>query len=141
MIEDKCVDCRGEGRVRLSQKLTVKIPAGVDDGDRIRLVGEGDAGYFGGPAGDLYVQMKIKKHPIFERVHNDLSCEVPIEFVIASLGGTIDVPTLTGRVSLKIPPRRKQEKYFVYVGKGCNRSEPRHKVIYYVEWWWRHLLT
>lgn len=118
VIEDKCVDCRGEGRVRLSQKLTVKIPAGVDDGDRIRLVGEGDAGYFGGPAGDLYVQMKIKKHPIFERVHNDLSCEVPIEFVIASLGGTIDVPTLTGRVSLKIPSETQTGKVFRLRGKG-----------------------
>ncbi|NDH08547.1 MAG: molecular chaperone DnaJ, partial [Gammaproteobacteria bacterium] len=77
VIVDKCVDCRGDGRIRVPKKLTIKIPAGVDEGDRIRLSGEGDAGHFGGPSGDLYVQVKVKKHPIFERQHNDLFCEVP----------------------------------------------------------------
>ena len=103
VIVDKCVDCRGDGRIRVPKKLTVKIPAGVDEGDRIRLSGEGDAGYFGGPAGDLYVQVKVKKHPIFERQHNDLFCEVPI---------------LSGKVSLKIPAETQTGKVFRLRGKG-----------------------
>jgi len=115
---DKCVDCRGDGRIRVPKKLTVKIPAGVDEGDRIRLSGEGDAGYFGGPAGDLYVQVKVKKHSIFERQHNDLFCEVPIGFVSAALGGTIEVPTLSGKVSLKIPAETQTGKVFRLRGKG-----------------------
>jgi len=118
VIVDKCVDCRGDGRIRTPKKLTVKIPAGVDEGDRIRLSGEGDAGYFGGPSGDLYVQVKVKKHPIFERQHNDLFCEVPIDFVTAALGGTIEVPTLSGKVSLKIPAETQTAKVFRLRGKG-----------------------
>ena len=118
VIVDKCVGCRGDGRIRVPKKLTVKIPAGVDEGDRIRLSGEGDAGYFGGPAGDLYVQVKVKKHPIFERQHNDLFCEVPIGFVSAALGGTIEVPTLSGKVSLKIPAETQTGKVFRLRGKG-----------------------
>jgi molecular chaperone DnaJ len=118
IIVDKCGDCRGDGRVRVPKKLTVKIPAGVDQDDRVRLTGEGDAGYFGGPAGDLYVQVKIKKHAIFERMHNDLHCEVPIDFVTAALGGSIEVPTLSGRVTLKIPAETQTGKVFRLRGKG-----------------------
>lgn len=120
VIVDKCSDCRGEGRIRISKKLTVKIPAGVDDGDRIRLSGEGDAGLMGGPSGDLYVQIRVKKHPIFERHHTDLHCEVPIDFVTAALGGTIEVPTLSGRVALKIPAETQTGKVFRLRGKGMN---------------------
>ena len=118
IIVNKCVDCRGDGRVRMPKKLTVKIPAGVDQDDRVRLTGEGDAGYFGGPAGDLYVQVRIKKHAIFERDHHDLHCEVPIDFITAALGGTIEVPTLSGRVSLKIPAETQTGKVFRLRGKG-----------------------
>lgn len=118
VIVDKCSDCRGDGRVRMPKKLTVKVPAGVDDGDRIRLSGEGDAGYFGGPSGDLFVQIRVKKHPIFERHHNDLHCEVPIDFVTAAIGGTIEVPTLSGKVSLKIPAETQTGKVFRLRSKG-----------------------
>ncbi len=118
VIVDKCGDCRGEGRIRVPKKLTVKIPAGVDDGDRIRLSGEGDAGFMCGPAGDLYVQIRIKKHPIFERNHNDLHCEVPIGFVTAAVGGSIEVPTLSGKVALKIPAETQTGKVFRLRGKG-----------------------
>jgi molecular chaperone DnaJ len=118
VIVDKCADCRGDGRVRMPKKLTVKIPAGVDQGDRVRLSGEGDAGHFGGPPGDLYVQVKIKKHAIFERMHNDLHCEVPIDFVTAAIGGSVEVPTLSGRVTLKIPAETQTDKVFRLRGKG-----------------------
>ena len=118
LITDKCTDCRGDGRIRKPKKLTVKIPSGVDEGDRIRLSGEGDAGLMGGTSGDLYVQIRLKKHPIFERQHNDLHCEVPINFVTAALGGSIEVPTLSGKVSLKIPVETQTGKSFRLRGKG-----------------------
>ncbi len=88
---------------RKTKTLSVKIPAGVDTGDRIRLAGEGEAGEHGAPAGDLYVQVQVKQHAIFEREGNNLYCEVPINFTMAALGGEIEVPTLDGRVNLKIP--------------------------------------
>jgi molecular chaperone DnaJ len=125
IIVDKCSDCRGDGRIRVPKKLTVKIPPGVDQDDRIRLAGEGDAGYFGGPSGDLFVQVRIKKHPIFERQHTDLHCEVPIDFATAALGGTIEVPTLTGRVSLKIPEETQTGKVFRLRGKGMTSVRTR----------------
>ncbi|MCC5791917.1 MAG: molecular chaperone DnaJ [Legionellaceae bacterium] len=118
VISDPCLSCHGQGRVRESKKLTVKIPAGVDNGDRVRLSGEGEAGIHGGATGDLYVQVSVKKHPIFERHDNDLRCEVPISFARAALGGTIEVPTLEGRVSLKIPPETQTGKSFRLRGKG-----------------------
>lgn len=118
IITDPCTDCRGQGRVRESKKLTVKIPAGVDNGDRVRLSGEGEAGIHGGQTGDLYVQVSVKKHAIFERHDNELHCEVPISFATAALGGTIEVPTLEGRVSLKIPPETQTGKVFRLRGKG-----------------------
>ncbi|MFC3285602.1 molecular chaperone DnaJ, partial [Litchfieldella rifensis] len=118
MIKVPCHECHGEGRVRETRTLSVKIPAGVDTGDRIRLNGEGEAGINGGPPGDLYVQVAIKPHPIFERDGRHLQCEVPINFVDAALGGELEVPTLNGRVKLKIPPETQTGKVFRLKGKG-----------------------
>ncbi|WNN44999.1 MULTISPECIES: molecular chaperone DnaJ [Winslowiella] len=118
IIKDPCNACHGHGRVEKSKTLSVKIPAGVDTGDRIRLTGEGEAGEQGAPAGDLYVQVQVKKHPIFEREDNNLYCEVPINFVMAALGGEIEVPTLDGRVNLKVPAETQTGKLFRMRGKG-----------------------
>ncbi|MEN4768801.1 molecular chaperone DnaJ [Duffyella gerundensis] len=118
VIKDPCNACHGHGRVEKSKTLSVKIPAGVDTGDRIRLNGEGEAGEQGAPAGDLYVQVAVKKHPIFEREENNLYCEVPINFAMAALGGEIEVPTLDGRVKLKVPAETQTGKLFRMRGKG-----------------------
>lgn len=118
IITDPCTNCNGQGRVRESKRLTVKIPAGVDNGDRVRLSGEGEAGMYGGGAGDLYVQINVKKHAIFERRDSDLTCEVPISFIAAALGGAIEVPTLEGRVTLKIPGETQTGKVLRLRGKG-----------------------
>ncbi|MEZ5504096.1 MAG: molecular chaperone DnaJ [Halioglobus sp.] len=117
-ITDPCGTCRGQGRVEKTKKLSVKVPPGVDTGDRIRLSGEGEAGPEGGPPGDLFVQMSVRQHPIFERDGKNLYCEVPIPFVDAALGGDLDVPTLDGRVKLKIPPETQTGKLFRLRGKG-----------------------
>src|SRR6056297_3543236 len=113
-----CGTCRGQGRIEKSKTLSVKVPPGVDTGDRIRLSGEGEAGPEGGPPGDLYVQMSVKQHAIFERDGKNLYCEVPITFVDAALGGELEVPTLDGRVKLKIPPETQTGKLFRLRGKG-----------------------
>ena len=118
VIKDPCSKCHGQGRVQEHKTLSVKIPAGVDTGDRIRLSGEGEAGERGGPAGDLYVQVMVKPHPIFQRDGADLLCTVPISFTTASLGGELEVPTLGGKVKLKIPPGTQTEKLFRLRGKG-----------------------
>ncbi|MBS0855284.1 MULTISPECIES: molecular chaperone DnaJ [unclassified Tatumella] len=118
VIKDPCNACHGHGRVETTKTLSVKIPAGVDTGDRIRLSGEGEAGEQGAPAGDLYVQVSVKKHPIFEREENNLYCEVPINFTLAALGGEIEVPTLDGRVKLKVPAGTQTDKLFRVRGKG-----------------------
>lgn len=118
VISDPCRDCHGHGRVEKTKTLSVKIPAGVDTGDRIRLAGEGEAGTHGGPAGDLYVQVHVKDHPIFERDGKHLYCEVPISFVDAALGGELEVPTLDGRVKLKVPSETQTGKMFRLRGKG-----------------------
>lgn len=118
IITDPCSACHGHGRVRESKKLTVKIPAGVDNGDRVRLSGEGEVGSKGGQTGDLYVQISVKSHSIFERHESDLHCEVPISFVTAALGGSIEVPTLEGRVTLKIPAETQTGKVFRLRSKG-----------------------
>ena len=117
-IEDPCGSCHGQGRVEKTKTLSVKVPPGVDTGDRIRLSGEGEAGPEGGPSGDLFVQMSVKQHPIFERDGKNLYCEVPITFVAAALGGELEVPTLDGRVSLKIPSETQTGKLFRLRGKG-----------------------
>jgi molecular chaperone DnaJ len=118
IISDPCPKCHGQGRVQDHKTLSVKVPAGVDTGDRIRLAGEGEAGESGGPPGDLYVQIQVKQHPIFTREENNLYCEVPISFVTAALGGELEVPTLGGRVNLKIPPETQTGKMFRMRGKG-----------------------
>lgn len=118
IIKEPCPKCRGQGRVQQEKTLSVKIPGGVDTGDRIRLQGEGEGGTFGAPTGDLYVQVKVKPHPIFSRDGNDLHCEIPISFTIATLGGEVDVPTLDGRVKLKIPTETQSGKSFRLRGKG-----------------------
>jgi molecular chaperone DnaJ len=118
VIPDPCTSCRGTGVVEKQKTLSVKVPAGVDSGDRIRLANEGERGENGGPPGDLYVQIRVKQHPIFTRDENDLYCEVPIGFVTAALGGELEVPTLDGRVSLKIPPETQTGRLFRVRGKG-----------------------
>lgn len=118
MIKDPCGSCHGEGRVKKTKTLSVKVPAGVDNGDRIRLAGEGEAGEWGGPAGDLYVQIHVRPHHIFTREGTNLYCEVPISFVTATLGGELDVPTLDGRVKLKIPAETQSGRLFRLRGKG-----------------------
>jgi molecular chaperone DnaJ len=118
IVTDPCSKCHGQGRVQEHKTLSVKVPAGVDTGDRIRLSGEGEAGEMGAPPGDLYVQINVREHPIFARDENDLYCEVPISFVTATLGGELEVPTLDGRVKLKIPAETQSGKLFRVRGKG-----------------------
>lgn len=118
VIASPCQSCHGEGRVRGQASLKVKIPAGVDDGDRIRLAGKGEAGVHGGPPGDLYVQIRLAEHPIFKREDQNLYCEVPVSFTQAALGGEVEVPTLEGRVKLKVPPGSQTGKQFRLRGKG-----------------------
>ncbi|MBD8514295.1 molecular chaperone DnaJ [Photobacterium sp. WH77] len=118
IISDPCGKCHGQGRVQETKTLSVKIPAGVDTGDRIRLTGEGEAGEFGAPAGDLYVQVHVQQHAIFERDGNNLYCEVPVSFTMAALGGEVEVPTLDGRVSLKVPTETQTGRMFRMRGKG-----------------------
>jgi molecular chaperone DnaJ len=118
MIADPCGDCRGQGRIEETKTLNVKVPPGVDTGDRIRLSGEGEAGADGGPTGDLYVQVSVKEHEFFQREGRDLYCEVPIGIVEACLGGELEVPTLDGRVKLKVPEGTQTGKLFRLRGKG-----------------------
>ena len=118
MISDPCPDCHGQGRKQEEKTLSVKVPAGVDTGDRIRLANEGEAGESGAPNGDLYVQMHVKSHDIFTRDDNDLFCEMPISIATAALGGEIEVPTLNGKLRLKIPSETQTGKSFRMRGKG-----------------------
>jgi len=117
-IKNPCKKCHGIGVVEEDKTLSVKVPAGVDTGDRIRLAGEGEAGANGGPSGDLYVQVSVKEHPIFVRDGKNLYCDVPITIIDAALGGEMEVPTLDGRVKLKIPPETQTGKLFRLRGKG-----------------------
>ena len=118
IIEEVCSHCRGRGRIQEEKTLSVRVPAGVDTGDRIRLAGEGERGEYGGPPGDLYVQIQVREHPIFTREDSDLHCQVPISFVTAALGGELEVPTLDGKVMLKIPAGTQTGKMFRVRGKG-----------------------
>ncbi|MEZ5566864.1 MAG: molecular chaperone DnaJ [Halioglobus sp.] len=117
-ITDPCTGCRGQGRVEKTKTLSVKVPPVSTPGDRIRLSGEGEAGPEGGPPGDLFVQISVRQHPIFERDGKNLYCEVPITYADAALGGELEVPTLDGRVKLKIPPETQTGKLFRLRGKG-----------------------
>lgn len=118
VISDPCTRCGGNGKVRDRKHLSVRVPAGVDTGDRIRLAGEGESGESGGPPGDLYVQIAVQEHPIFKRDGADLRCEIPVSFPTAALGGDIEVPTLDGRVNLRVPPGTQSGKIFRVRGKG-----------------------
>ena len=118
MVANPCSPCSGSGRVKKHKTLSVKIPAGVDEGDRIRLSGEGEAGVNGGPSGDLYVVIQIKQHGVFTRDHNDLHCEMPVSFTTAALGGEIEIPTLDGYAKIKIPAETQSGKIFRLRGKG-----------------------
>ncbi|BCD98801.1 molecular chaperone DnaJ [Marinagarivorans cellulosilyticus] len=117
-IGDPCGSCHGQGRVEETKTLSVKVPPGVDTGDRIRLSGEGEAGTDGGPAGDLYVQVSVNEHEFFQRDGKNLYCEVPISIFDACLGGELEVPTLDGRVKLKVPAETQTGKLFRLRGKG-----------------------
>jgi molecular chaperone DnaJ len=118
IVQSPCSTCQGAGRLKQHKTLSVKIPAGIDEGDRIRLAGEGEAGLNGGPAGDLYVVIHLQPHPVFQRDHNDLHCEMPISFTTAALGGEIEIPTLDGHAKLKIPTETQNGKIFRLRGKG-----------------------
>lgn len=126
VIKTPCGKCHGQGRVQEQKTVSVKIPAGIDEGDRIRLSGEGEAGMFGGATGDLYVQVSIKPHSIFKRDGSDLFCEMPIDFVTAALGGELDVPTLQGKVKLKVPAETQTGKTFRIRGKGVKPLRSSH---------------
>ena len=117
-IREPCQTCGGAGRVKRQKTLSVKIPVGVDEGDRIRLSGEGEAGVNGGPPGDLYVVIRLKPHPVFQREENDLHCEMPISFTTAALGGDIEIPTLDGSAKIKIPSETQSGRVFRLRGKG-----------------------
>jgi molecular chaperone DnaJ len=136
VIEDPCDTCHGEGRVRETKTLAVKIPAGVDSGDRIRLGGEGEAGRNGGPPGDLYVEILVRPHPIFERRGADLACEIPISYAAAALGGEVKVPTLgeESTLQLKIPEGTQSGKVFRLRGKGVRpvRGGPQGDLMVHV---------
>ena len=118
IIKNPCAHCRGTGRTTVERKIHVKIPAGVETGTRLRISGEGEAGLRGGPRGDLYVVIYVKPHKIFQRMDNDIACEVPINMVTAALGGEVEVPTLTGNVMMRIPEGTQSGRIFRLSGKG-----------------------
>ena len=120
VIKNPCKSCNGQGRVERRKTLSVKIPAGVDTGDRIRLAGEGEAGINGGPSGDLFVQIKVLPHDVFERDGRHLYCEVPVSFIDATLGGELQIPTLNGKVKIKIPEGTQTGKLFRIRGRGVD---------------------
>lgn len=132
IITNPCPTCKGKGRVRKTRTLEVKVPAGVDEGARLRMSGEGEGGLRGGPAGDLYVYLHVKDHPLFERDGNDVWCEVPLPMVKATLGAEIEVPTLDGKVSLKIPEGTQTGKVFRLKDKGIPRLHGRDRGDQYV---------
>jgi molecular chaperone DnaJ len=118
IIPDPCVSCHGIGKIKNNKTLEVKVPAGIDDGMRIRSTGNGEPGTNGGPAGDLYIEIRVKKHEIFEREGDDLHCQVPVSMTAAALGGEIQVPTLAGQVGIDIPDGTQHGKTFRIKGKG-----------------------
>jgi len=118
MVAHPCATCAGAGRIKHQKTLSVRIPSGVDEGDRVRLTGEGEAGVNGGPAGDLYVQVHLKAHQVFQRDHDDLHCEMPVSFAAAALGGDVEVPTLDGSAKINVPGGTQTGKTFRLRGKG-----------------------
>ncbi len=118
IIPEPCTACQGQGRIKRQKTLEVKIPAGIDDGMRIRSAGNGEPGTNGGPPGDLYIEIRLKKHDIFERDGDDLHCAVPVSIVTAALGGEIEVPTLQGKAAIDLPEGTQTGKQFRLRGKG-----------------------
>ena len=118
VIPEPCLVCQGQGKIKKQKTLEVKIPAGIDDAMRIRSVGNGEPGTNGGPAGDLYIEIRLKKHEIFERDGDDIHCSVPISLVTAALGGELEVPTLAGKAAIDIPEGTQHGKQFRLRGKG-----------------------
>ena len=127
VIVQPCATCEGQGRVREEKTLRVNIPAGVDDGNRLRLTGEGEDSRAGGPSGDLYVVIQVRPNDIFVREGDDLLCEVPIHFTVAALGGEIEVPTLNGAARLKVPAGTQNGTVFRLRGKGMPNVHGRGK--------------
>ena len=121
VVADPCARCSGRGKIESESQVTVKVPPGVDTGTRIRYAGEGEPGEHGGAPGDLYVVMHVREHPIFVREESDVLCEMPISFTQAALGATIDVPTLDGKVKMKVPPGTQSGKVFRLKAKGIPR--------------------
>lgn len=117
-IKDKCQTCRGAGKVKKRRKIHVKVPAGIDDGQQLRVAGQGEPGVNGGPAGDLYIVFQVKDHDFFERDGDDIYCEMPITFVQAALGDEVEVPTLHGKIKLKVPSGTQTGTKFRLKGKG-----------------------
>jgi molecular chaperone DnaJ len=132
VIKNKCADCRGQGRVSENVKLAVKVPAGIDSGQKLKLRGEGEAGANGGPSGDLYVEIRIKEHEIFKRDGYDVHCEVPISFIQATLGGDIEAPTLEGRVKIPVPAGTQNGKVFRLKKRGISHLDGRNRGDQYV---------
>ncbi len=118
MVESPCENCRGDGRVRIEKTLQIHVPPGVDSGSRLRVAGEGDAGVRGGRSGDLYVFIQVADNPVFQRNDSDLLCELPVDFVTAAIGGTVDVPTVTGKATVKIAPGTQSGTLMRIKGKG-----------------------
>jgi molecular chaperone DnaJ len=134
VIADPCTDCSGQGRVRRERTLMVDVPAGIENGTRIRLSGEGEAGPRGGPEGDLYIFVNVAKHELFERDGEDLYCELPVPMTTAALGGDIEAPTIEGgKVSLLIPEGVQTGKRFKVRGKGMTRLNRQGRGDLYVE--------
>ncbi len=132
IIRNKCPDCKGGGRTVDNVKLAVKVPAGIDSGQKLKLRGEGEAGYLGGPSGDLYVVIEVKAHPFFQRDGYDVFCEIPISFTQAALGAEIDTPTLEGSVKLKIPTGTQNNKRFRLKSRGISHIDGRGRGDQYV---------
>ena len=118
IVEKPCKQCRGSGRIRTEKKLQIHIPPGVDTGSRLRVAGEGESGLRGGRTGDLYVFIHVRKHNLFHREGNDIICEMPIPYSVAALGGVVEVPTITGKAKMKIPPGTQSATILRLKGKG-----------------------
>jgi molecular chaperone DnaJ len=131
-ISDPCPDCRGVGRVKDKTRIRLKIPAGIEEGSRLRSSGNGDAGPKGGPTGDLYVVITIKDHELFERDGHDLHCNVPLGYPVAALGGELAVPTLEGRVNVKVPAGTQNGAVFRLKSQGMKHLESTRKGDLYV---------
>ena len=127
VIKDPCTNCRGTGNVKITKKLEVNIPSGIDDGQKIALRGEGNGGRNGGPSGDLIIAVNVRPHAIFERDGSDIYCEIPVTFVDAALGAEIDIPTLEGKQKFTLPEGTQNGTNFTVRGKGINRLNTKNR--------------